>query len=185
MLDKIKVQQGFTVFITGLSGSGKTTLANFLANELYGNRNRKVTVLDGDIIRRHLSQELGFSKEHRNINVERTGFVASEITKHGGISICALIAPYETSRKKNRELISKYGKYIEVYLSTPLEICEKRDPKGLYAKARKGLIERFTGITDPYEPPANPEITIDTSKVSPEMSAKIVMNYLKQEGYVE
>ncbi|KJS15197.1 MAG: adenylylsulfate kinase [Peptococcaceae bacterium BRH_c4b] len=185
MLDNMNKHQGFTVFITGLSGSGKSTLANNLALGLSGNRNRKVTLLDGDIVRKHLSQELGFSKEHRNVNVERVGFVASEITKHGGIAICALIAPYASSRNNNREHISRYGGYVEVYNATPIDVCENRDSKGLYAKARQGIIERFTGVNDPYEQPESPEIVIDTTHLSPDDAVHEVLTYLKQEGYID
>ncbi len=178
-------KQGFTIFITGLSGAGKSTLAKLLYVKFMEMRDRPVTLLDGDIVRKYLSSELTYSKEHRNINVKRIGFVASEITKNGGIAICAPIAPYEESRRYNRELISRYGGYIEVYLSTPLEVCEQRDRKGLYAKARKGLIKGVTGIDDPYIPPSNPEITIDTTDISPTEAAHIVLLYLEEQGYIK
>ncbi|MAV64697.1 MAG: adenylyltransferase [Candidatus Marinimicrobia bacterium] len=174
-----KEQQGFTLFFTGLSGSGKSTVANALMAKLLELQDRKVTLLDGDIVRTHLSSELGFSKEHRNLNITRIGFVASEITKNGGIAICAPIAPYESPRIANREIISKGGNYIEVHISTPLETCEKRDVKGLYAKARAGIIKGFTGIDDPYEPPKNPEITIDTSNISVTNAVDHLISYLK------
>ena len=155
-------KKGLTIFFTGLSGSGKSTLANGLLIKLLEKCNRPVTLLDGDIVRTHLSSELGFSKEHRSLNVQRIGFVASEITKHGGIAICAPIAPYQNDRKINKELISKYGGYIEVFVSTNLEKCEERDSKGLYQLARLGKLEKFTGISDPYEKPKNPDITINS-----------------------
>ena len=148
-------------------------------------RDRPVTLLDGDIVRRNLSSELTFTKEHRNLNITRIGFVASEITKNGGIALCAPIAPYEESRKANRELISKYGGYIEVYMATPLEVCEQRDRKGLYAKAREGRIQAFTGVSDPYTTPHNAEITIDTSEMTPAEAAQEVMLYLEEQGYLK
>ena len=145
---------------------------------------RRVTLLDGDIVRINLSSELGFSKEHRDLNIQRIGFVASEITKNGGIAICAPIAPYANVRKKNRELISGVGSYIEVHVSTPLEVCEKRDVKGLYAKARQGIIKGFTGIDDPYENPVNPELSINTSDINQEEAVNQVVEYLVKEGFL-
>ena len=150
-------KQGFTIFLTGLSGSGKSTIANALGIKLREIQERPITILDGDIIRTHLSSELGFSKEHRSLNVRRVGFVAGEITKNHGAAICAMIAPYELDRKYNRDLISAEGNYIEVYVSTPLEVCEDRDTKQLYALARQGKLTGFTGVDDPYEEPLNPE----------------------------
>ena len=177
-------EQGFTVFITGLSGAGKSTLAKVLMVKFMEMRDRPVTLLDGDIVRRNLSSELTFSKEHRNLNITRIGFVASEITKNGGIALCAPIAPYEESRRQNRELISGYGGYIEVYLSTPLTVCEQRDRKGLYAKARAGKMKGVTGVDDPYVAPCEAEITIDTSEVSPDEAAQEVLLYLEEKGYI-
>lgn len=177
-------QQGFTVFFTGLSGAGKSTIAKGLMVKLLEMRNRAVTLLDGDIVRKNLSSELGFSKRERDLNIQRIGFVASEITKNGGIAICAPIAPYEETRRYNRDLISQYGAYIEVYITTPLQICEQRDHKGLYAKARAGLIKEFTGIDDPYIPPKNPEIAIDTSEITPEEAVNEILFYLEKEGYI-
>ena len=145
---------------------------------------RPVTLLDGDIVRTHLSSELGFSKEHRSLNVQRIGFVASEITKNGGIAICAPIAPYQSDRKFNRELISHYGGYMEVHVNTPLEVCEARDAKGLYAKAKKGIVKEFTGISDPYEPPEHPEIVIDSSEIEPEILVQDIFLKIKQFGYL-
>ncbi|MCD6389294.1 MAG: bifunctional sulfate adenylyltransferase/adenylylsulfate kinase [Desulfobulbaceae bacterium] len=176
--------QGFTVFISGLSGSGKSTLAKVLLVKFLEMRGRPVTLLDGDIVRRNLSSELNFSREHRNLNITRIGFVASEITKNGGIALCAPIAPFEEPRRANRELISRYGGYIEVYMATPIEVCEQRDRKGLYAKARAGKIKAFTGVSDPYTPPVNPEITIDTTEISPAEAAQEVFLYLVEQGYL-
>ncbi|MCF7801132.1 MAG: bifunctional sulfate adenylyltransferase/adenylylsulfate kinase [Candidatus Marinimicrobia bacterium] len=178
------IHRGFTLFFTGLSGSGKSTLANGLYVKLMEDGRRPATLLDGDVVRTHLSKELGFSKEHRSINVRRIGYVASEITKNGGIAICAPIAPYEEDRRLNRELISHYGGYIEIFVNTPLEECEKRDVKGLYAKARKGLIKEFTGISDPYEEPENPEMVVDTTGVEPEALVQEILLKIKQLGYV-
>ena len=140
--------------------------------------------MDGDIVRINLSSELGFSRNHRNLNIQRIGFVASEITKNGGIAICAPIAPYENVRKRNRELISKTGSYIEVHVNTPIKVCEERDMKGLYAKARLGIIKGFTGIDDPYEVPLNPELRIDTSHISQEDAVDKVLIYLEKEGFL-
>jgi len=177
-------RQGFTIFLTGLSGSGKSTIAKVLMVKFMEMRGRPVTLLDGDIVRKNLSSELNYSEEHRNLNVTRIGFVASEITKNGGIALCAPIAPYEESRQANRSLISRYGGYIEVYVSTPLEVCEQRDRKGLYAKARAGVIKRVTGISDPYVPPNNPELTIDTSNMTPAEAVQEIMLYLTEHGYI-
>ena len=135
-------------------------------------------------MRKNLSSELTFSKEHRYLNIRRIGFVASQITKNRGIAICAPIAPYEDSRRHNREIISKYGGYIEVYLCTPLETCELRDAKGTYAKARAGKIKGFTGVDDPYVPPGSPEITIDTRELNPMEAAQKVLLYLEEQGYI-
>jgi sulfate adenylyltransferase len=178
-------QQGITLFFTGLSGSGKSTLAKILHARFIEAGGRPVTLLDGDVVRRNLSSELGFSKEHRDLNVRRIGFVASEIAKNGGVAICAPIAPYATTRRAVRELIEQHGAFIEIHVSTPLEICEARDRKGLYAKARKGLIPAFTGISDPYEIPDNPEIRIDTTDFTPAQAAQEVVLYLLREGYLD
>ncbi len=181
---KPRHQQGFTVFFTGLSGSGKSTVANVLLAKLLELGGRPVTLLDGDIVRKNLSSELGFSKEHRDLNIKRIGFVASEITKNGGIALCAPIAPYESVRAEVREMIKPGGGFILVHVNTPLEICEQRDRKGLYAKARAGIIKQFTGISDPYEEPEHPEIPLDTSDLSPEESAQKIVLYLEKEGYI-
>ncbi len=177
-------QQGFTLFFTGLSGSGKSTIANVMRVKFLEMGGRPVTLLDGDIVRKHLSSELGFSKEHRDINVRRIGFVASEITKNGGIALCAPIAPYEAIRKSVREMIEPYGGFMLVHVSTPLEVCEARDRKGLYAKARAGVVQQFTGISDPYEPPDHADIRIDTTELSPEEAAQQIFLHLEREGYI-
>jgi len=177
-------EQGFTVFFTGLSGSGKSTVANALMIKLLEDGTRPVTLLDGDIVRKNLSSELTFSKEHRDLNIQRIGFVASEITKNRGIAICAPIAPYTQMRRQVREVITPVGGFIEVYVSTPIEVCEKRDRKGLYAKARAGLIKGFTGIDDPYEVPVNAEIVIDTQALSPDLAAHRVLITLEKLGYI-
>ena len=137
-----------------------------------------------DIIRTHLSSELGFSKEHRSINVKRIGYVASEITKNGGIAVCAPIAPYESDRNYNRKLISKLGGYIEVHVATSLEKCEERDVKGLYKLAREGKLKEFTGISDPYEDPINPELKIDSSEIEPEKLVEKIYNYIERRGLI-
>lgn len=175
---KRQLETGVTVFFTGLSGSGKSTIANLLASKLREADERRITLLDGDVIRNHLTSELGFSKEHRDLNVTRVGYVASEITKHGGIAICSLIAPYAGARDRVRELVEQHGTFVEVFVSTPLEECEKRDVKGLYEKARQGLIKNFTGISDPYEEPANPEMVIDTTKLSPKEAVEEILKCL-------
>ena len=176
--------QGFTLFLTGLSGSGKSTIANVLMAKLMEIGARPVTLLDGDLVRKNLSSELGFSKEHRDLNIKRIGFVASEITKNRGAAICAPIAPYRAVRREVRQMIDPVGAFIEVYISCPLEVCEQRDRKGLYAKARAGLIKGFTGIDDPYEEPENAEIVIETSKMSVEEAAAAILLYLENEGFI-
>ncbi|MFO1140407.1 MAG: bifunctional sulfate adenylyltransferase/adenylylsulfate kinase [Paracoccus sp. (in: a-proteobacteria)] len=173
-------KQGFTVFFTGLSGSGKSTIANALMVKLMEMGGRPVTLLDGDVVRKHLSSELGFSKEHRDINIKRIGFVASEITKNGGIAICAPIAPYTATRRAVREMVEAGGAFIEVHVATTLEECERRDRKGLYKLAREGKIKEFTGISDPYEEPANPELRVQTEGVDVDHAAQQVL--LKLEG---
>ena len=177
-------KQGFTVFFTGLSGSGKSTIANVLLSKFLEMGGRPVTILDGDLVRKHLSSELGFSKEHRDINIRRIGYVASEITKNGGIAICAPIAPYQAVRKHVRELIEPVGGFVLVYVSTPLEVCEQRDRKGLYAKARAGIVKEFTGISDPYEVPENADVVINTTDLSPEEAAQEIILHLEQQGFI-
>jgi sulfate adenylyltransferase len=177
-------KQGFTVFFTGLSGAGKSTIANVLLVKFLELGGRPVTLLDGDIVRKNLSSELGFSKEHRDINILRIGYVAFEISQNGGIAICAPIAPYENVRREVRSLIEKSGGFCLVRIATPLEVCEKRDRKGMYAKARAGIIKEFTGISDPYEVPAEAEVTIDTTDMSPEEAANQIMLHLERQGYI-
>jgi len=177
-------RQGFTVFFTGLSGAGKSTIASILLTKLLEEGGRPVTLLDGDVVRKHLSSELGFSKEHRDINIRRIGWVASEITKNGGIAICAPIAPYEAVRSEVRSMIEPLGGFILVHVSTPIEVCELRDRKGLYAKARAGIVKEFTGVSDPYEVPDRAEVRIDTSGVSAEAAAQQVVLHLQTEGYL-
>jgi sulfate adenylyltransferase len=177
-------KQGFTVFFTGLSGSGKSTVANALMVKLMEMGGRPVTLLDGDLVRKHLSSELGFSKEHRDLNIQRIGYVASEITKNGGIAICAPIAPYSATRKIVRDMIEPLGGFLEVHVATPIEVCEQRDRKGLYAKARAGILKGFTGIDDPYEVPEKPEIRLDTSEWTPDMSAHNIIVKLEALGFI-
>jgi len=177
-------RQGFTVFFTGLSGAGKSTLARALAVRLLELGGRRVTLLDGDVVRKHLSSELGFSREHRDINIRRIGFVASEITRHGGIAICAPIAPYRATRADVRAMIGEWGGFIEIHVSTPIEVCEGRDRKGLYAKARAGIIPEFTGVSDPYEYPENPELAIDTSQYGVDAAVQSIILKLEHEGYL-
>jgi sulfate adenylyltransferase len=177
-------KQGFTVFLTGLSGSGKSTIANALLVKFMETGGRPVTVLDGDIVRKNLSSELNFSKEHRDINIRRIGFVAAEITKNGGIAICAPIAPYDAVRKEVRATVEPGGGFVLVHVATSIEICEERDRKGLYAKARAGILKEFTGISDPYEEPQDADVVIDTAKLSPEEAAQEILLFLEKEGYV-
>jgi len=178
-------KRGLTLFFTGLSGSGKSTLAKILYARFIEEGGRPVTLLDGDVVRLNLSSELGFSREHRNINVRRIGFVASEITKNGGIAICAPIAPYTEMRRDAREKIEQYGAFIEIHVATSLEVCESRDRKGLYAKAREGIIPEFTGISDPYDIPEHPELRIDTAGKSPIQAVQTIILYLLREGYLD
>jgi sulfate adenylyltransferase len=177
-------KQGFTVFFTGLSGSGKSTIANILLTKFLEMGGRPVTILDGDLVRKNLSSELGFSKEHRDINIRRIGYVASEITKNGGIAICAPIAPYDSVRTQVRQMIEPYGGFILVHIATPIETCEQRDRKGLYAKARAGIVKEFTGVSDPYEAPTNAEVVINTAELSAEEAAQEIILHLEQQGFV-
>jgi sulfate adenylyltransferase len=177
-------KQGVTIFFTGLSGSGKSTIANVLLTKFLETGGRPVTILDGDLVRKHLSSELGFSKEHRDINIRRIGYVASEITKNGGIAICAPIAPYDATRKHVRQMIEPYGGFILVHVATPIETCEGRDRKGLYAKARAGIVKEFTGISDPYEVPTDAEVIINTAELSAEESAQEIILHLEQQGFI-
>jgi ATP sulphurylase/adenylylsulfate kinase (apsK) len=175
-------RQGACIWFTGLSGAGKSTTAEILTLLMlqYG---RQVTMLDGDVVRTHLSKGLGFSKEDRDTNILRIGYVASEIVRHGGIAICAAVSPYRATRNAVRSMVGD-GHFIEVFVDTPLEVCEQRDVKGMYAKARRGEIKEFTGISDPYEAPINPEITLDTVNKTPEENAHIILDYLIEQGFV-
>jgi len=177
-------RQGVTIFFTGLSGSGKSTIANILLTKFLEAGGRPVTLLDGDLVRKHLSSELGFSKEHRDINIRRIGYVASEITKNGGIAICAPIAPYDATRKHVRSIIEPYGGFILVHISTSVETCEQRDRKGLYAKARAGILKEFTGISDPYEEPKDAEVVINTADLTAEEAAQQIFLHLEREGFI-
>jgi sulfate adenylyltransferase len=179
-----RFEQGFTVFFTGLSGSGKSTIANVLLTKLLEQGGRSITLLDGDLVRKHLSSELGFSKEHRDINIRRIGFVAAEVTKHGGVAICAPIAPYAHTREDVRDMVETGGGFVLVHVATPIDVCEQRDRKGLYAKARAGIVKEFTGISDPYEEPTDAEITIDTTTCMPEEAADRIRDFLTTQGYL-
>jgi sulfate adenylyltransferase len=179
-----RAKQGFTLFFTGLSGSGKSTIANVVLVKLLEIGGRPVTLLDGDVVRRHLSSELGFSKEHRDLNIRRIGFVASEIAANGGIAICAPIAPYDSTRKEVRQMIEPRGGFVLIYVATPIEVCEERDRKGLYAKARAGILKEFTGVSDPYERPVDAELVIDTTGVTPAEAAQQIILHLEREGFI-
>ncbi len=177
-------KQGFTVFFTGFSGSGKSTIANALMVKLMEMGGRPVTLLDGDIVRKNLSSELGFSKEHRDLNIRRIGYVASEITKNGGIAICAPIAPYASTRRAVREEVEQFGAFAEVHVATSIEECERRDRKGLYKLAREGKIKEFTGISDPYDVPENPELRVETENVDVDHCAHQVLLKLESMGLI-
>jgi sulfate adenylyltransferase len=173
-------QQGFCLWFTGLSGAGKSTIAEIVAILLM-EHGRQVTVLDGDVVRTHLSKGLGFSKEDRDTNILRIGFVASEIVRHHGSVICAAVSPYRAARNECRSIVGK-DHFIEIFVDTPLEVCEQRDVKGLYAKARRGELKGFTGIDDPYEEPLNPEIRLNTTGCFPEYNARQIIDYLIDRG---
>ena len=177
-------KQGFTVLFTGLSGSGKSTIANALMVKLMEMGGRPVTLLDGDLVRKNLSSELGFSKEHRDLNIRRIGYVASEITKNGGIAICAPIAPYSNTRNAIRKEIEHFGAFIEIHVATSIEECERRDRKGLYKLARDGKIKEFTGISDPYDIPKNPEIRLETENVDVDSCAHQILLKLESMGLI-
>ena len=175
--------RGVCVWFTGLSGSGKSTTASALIR-LIGERGRELTVLDGDVVRTHLSKGLGFSREDRDTNVRRIGFVAAEVVRHGGIAITAAVSPYRATRNEVRNMIDA-GRFVEVYVNAPLEACEARDTKRLYARARLGEIEDFTGISSPYEEPQNPEIVLDSLNRRPEENARLVIEYLTGLGFLK
>ena len=177
-------ERGLTIFFTGLSGAGKSTIVRALQARLEERGDRTVTVLDGDIVRKRLSSELGFSRAHRDLNIQRIGFVASEITRHGGIAICAPIAPYDAARREVRAMVAPHGGFLLVHVATSLEVCEERDRKGLYAKARAGVVRDVTGVSDPFEIPADAELTIDTAAVAPDEAAALILRYLEDERYL-
>jgi sulfate adenylyltransferase len=179
-----RLRQGFTVFFTGLSSAGKSTIANVLLVHLLERGDRKISLLDGDLVRKHLSSELGFSRAHRDLNIERIGFVASEITRCGGVALCAAIAPYDGARRKVRSMVEAAGGFLLVHVATPLELCEQRDAKGLYARARAGLLEQFTGISDPYETPNDADLVIDTLGTSAEEASAQILSLLVERGFL-
>jgi sulfate adenylyltransferase len=176
-------QKGFCIWFTGLSGAGKTSIAEVLTEQL-AEIGRQVTVLDGDVVRTHLSKGLGFSKEDRDTNIVRIGYIASEIVRHNGAVICAAVSPYRAARNEARNLVG-VGNFIMVYVDTPLEVCEQRDIKGMYGKARRGEIQGFTGIDDPYEPPLDPDLTLETINCSPEENARQILNHLFSKGFLQ
>lgn len=176
---------GVGILITGLPAAGKTTLGNALAEVLPVRYGRAVTLLDGDEVRRVLSSELGYSREHRRLNVLRHGFLATEVCRHGGIAICSLIAPYAADRAEMRAQVSSCGGFVEVYLSTSLAVCAKRDPKGLYARARAGTLLHMTGVDDPYEPPANPELQLNAGELSVQQAVESVTAFLQRRGLLD
>jgi sulfate adenylyltransferase len=180
----VSTPRGFAVFLTGLSGSGKTTIANALHPQLAARTRRPLTLLDGDVVRQFLSSELGFSREHRDLNVRRIGWVAADIIRHGGMVICAVIAPYDDGRKEVRRMIEPLGGFLLVHVSTPLEVCESRDPKGHYSKARAGELPQFTGVSDPYEPPTDAELTVNTEMTSTEEACAQIMSWLESNGFL-
>jgi sulfate adenylyltransferase len=175
-------RRGFTLFMTGLSGAGKSTLAERLAQRIQEQYQRPTTILDGDIVREMLSSGLTFSRADRELNIRRIGYVAGEVSKHGGICICAAIAPFRSARAEVRARISQLGGFYEIYVATPLAVCESRDPKGLYRKARRGEIKGFTGIDDPFEIPDDAEVSIDTSKLSPDAAAGRILALPERDG---
>lgn len=175
-------KQGVCLWVTGLSGSGKTSTALVLTTMLQ-EHGREVTLLDGDIVRTHFSENLGFSKEDRDANVLRMGFVASEIVRHGGVVICSAVSPYRATRNAVRNMVGS-DRFVEVFMDCPIEICETRDAKGLYAKARRGEIQGFTGVDAPYEAPSNPELRIESAYNGPEMRSRLMLEYLKAHGFI-
>jgi len=176
--------KGFTLWFTGLSGAGKTTIAELVGPELE-ERGLTVEYLDGDVVRTHLSKGLGFSKEDRDTNIERIGWVASRLTRQGGAVLVSAISPYEETRQKARQMVKEFGPFIEVHVAASVEECARRDVKGLYEKAFSGEIKEFTGVSDPYEEPTNPEIRIDTEEHDPAESARIVLDKLAELGLVK
>jgi sulfate adenylyltransferase len=177
-------ERGLTVFFTGLSGSGKSTIARGLVAAIRERYDRTVTLVDGDVARRMLSAGLGFSRSDRELNVRRIGWVAAEITRHGGLAVCAPIAPYASTRAEVRQMVAANGDFVLIHVATPLEVCEQRDLKGLYAKARAGVITEFTGISDPYEEPDDANLRIDTSSITVEEAVAIVLEHLERNGWL-
>ena len=184
MILRRSLDKGFTVWLTGLSGAGKSTIVNLVGPELE-RRGRLVEYLDGDVVRTHLSKGLGFSKDDRDTNIERIGWVASRLTRHGAAVIAAAISPYEETREKARAMVEQFGPFVEVHVKASVEECARRDVKGLYAKAFAGEIKGFTGVDDPYEPPPRAEIVVDTEKHDPEASARLIFEKLEELELVE
>jgi adenylyl-sulfate kinase len=174
---------GFTVWLTGLSGAGKSTVAGLVIEQLEA-RGRTVEYLDGDVVRTHLSRGLGYSREDRDTNIERIGWVASRLTRHGAAVVVAAISPYREARRSARRRVEEFGPFVEVWIDASVEECTRRDPKGLYAKALAGQIEHFTGVNDPYEPPERAEVHLETERLSPGESAEIVLAELERIGVV-
>jgi sulfate adenylyltransferase len=168
-------RKGFTIFLTGLSASGKSTISAKIMEVVERDYARPVTVLDGDIVREMLSSGLTFSRADRELNIRRIGYVAGEVTRHGGICVCAAIAPYRSARQEARSRIERFGAFYEIHVSTPLQVCEARDPKGLYRKARRGEIKGFTGVDDPFEAPERPDLTIDASRIQVDESVRRIL----------
>ncbi|MBV8519368.1 MAG: bifunctional sulfate adenylyltransferase/adenylylsulfate kinase [Acidobacteria bacterium] len=177
-----RYREGFCLWFTGLSGAGKSTTADIVVTLLL-EHGRQATVLDGDVVRTHLSKGLGFSKEDRDTNILRIGYVASEVVRHGGVAVCAAVSPYRATRDRVRELAGAH-RFIEIFVDTPLDVCESRDIKGMYAQARAGLVKNFTGIDDPYEPPLAPELTLDTVRARPEENARRIVSLLRERGFL-
>lgn len=176
--------RGVCIFLTGLSGAGKSTIAAALAAAIASTLSRPVTLLDGDVVRTNLSRELGFSRADRDTNIERIAFVAAEVVKHGGIVISAAIAPYDDARQRARRMVEPHGRFVLLHLSTPLSVCEERDSKGLYARARRGEISMFTGVSDAYEAPSQPDLTIDTSVLSVDEAVRRLLQAIAGEPSV-
>lgn len=184
MTDDVR-RRGLVVFLTGLSGSGKSTISQILRARILDGGGRQVTLLDGDVVRLHLSSGLGFSREDRDLNVRRIGFVAAEVARHGGVAVCAPIAPYADTRADVRRMVTEAGgAFVLVHVATPLEVCEARDVKGLYARARAGELRDFTGIDDPYEVPDDAEVVLDTTGTSARDSAEEIVRYLVRKGWL-
>jgi len=185
MSDGARSRRGLTIFFTGLSGAGKSTTAEALRALLRGRTTRPVMLFDGDVVRRTLWPELGFSKGDRDTNIRRLGWLAAEVASSGGVAICASIAPYARPREEVRAMSVPDGGFVLVHMATPLEVCERRDPKGLYARARAGLLPEFTGVSDPYEPPDDAEIVLDLTETTPDAAALRIVEFLQAEAYLD